>query len=104
MMSHRSQLPLHDVFHPDNLSRTLRKQASRVVEEARSDQLALFLGAGVSKAAGLPLWGALLQDLAKQAGMDDKELTMLKALNFLDQVLCAVLWVLCFACCTCEML
>lgn len=45
----------------------------------------LFLGAGVSFGAGMPLWGQLLCDLAEKAGMTDNEIKALGQLSFLDQ-------------------
>jgi hypothetical protein len=38
---------------------------------ARRGQLALFVGAGVSAAAGLPTWEQLLDELAARSGLDD---------------------------------
>ncbi|MDP9408622.1 MAG: SIR2 family protein [Actinomycetota bacterium] len=48
--------------------------ARRLADQARSGQLALFLGAGVSAGAGLPSWGALLRQLGEEAGMSGREL------------------------------
>ncbi|MGY1743424.1 MULTISPECIES: SIR2 family protein [unclassified Blastococcus] len=39
---------------------------------ARRGQLALFVGAGVSAAAGLPTWEQLLDELATRSGLDDR--------------------------------
>ncbi|GAB3360520.1 SIR2 family protein [Modestobacter lapidis] len=52
---------------PDELCRV----AGQLGERARRGQLAVFLGAGVSAAAGLPTWEQLLDELAGRAGLDD---------------------------------
>lgn len=48
-----------------DLSPTLMAEAKRLSDYALRDELALFLGAGVSIGAGLPSWGELLNRLAK---------------------------------------
>jgi hypothetical protein len=40
-------------------------------ERAARGQLAVFVGAGVSAAAGLPTWEQLLDELAERSGLDD---------------------------------
>jgi hypothetical protein len=40
-------------------------------ERAGRGQLAVFVGAGVSAAAGLPTWEQLLDELAERSGLDD---------------------------------
>ena len=45
--------------------------AGQLGEKARRGQLALFIGAGVSAAAGLPTWEQLLDELAARSGLDD---------------------------------
>jgi SIR2-like protein len=49
----------------------LRQVAEQLGERARGGKLAVFLGAGVSAAAGLPTWEQLLDELAGRAGLDD---------------------------------
>ncbi|WP_448616111.1 SIR2 family protein [Modestobacter sp. URMC 112] len=49
----------------------LRTVAEQLGRHAREGRLAVFLGAGVSAAAGLPTWEQLLDELATRAGMDD---------------------------------
>jgi hypothetical protein len=48
----------------------LRALAERLGEQARRGQLAVFFGAGVSAAAGLPTWEQLVDELAEASGLD----------------------------------
>lgn len=50
----------------------LRQLAERLGEHARRGQLAVFIGAGVSAAAGLPTWERLLGELAERTGFDER--------------------------------
>jgi hypothetical protein len=50
----------------------LHAVAEDLGERARAGELAVFLGAGVSAAAGLPTWERLLDELAGRAGLDDE--------------------------------
>ena len=71
---------------PNDLTPALRVEAERVAGLAQRGELALFLGAGVSMAAGYPSWGALLDVLAARAKMADDERRGLSELkNVLDQ-------------------
>jgi hypothetical protein len=47
----------------------LRAVAERLGEQARRGQLAVFFGAGVSAAAGLPTWEQLVDELAEASGL-----------------------------------
>jgi hypothetical protein len=47
------------------LNKCMLREAARLAEEARSQRLVLFLGAGVSDGAGLPDWTKFLESLAK---------------------------------------
>jgi len=49
----------------------LRELAEQLGERARRGQLALFIGAGVSAAAGLPTWEELVDELAGRSGLDE---------------------------------
>jgi hypothetical protein len=62
------------------LEEDLLKGADELAERARANELALFLGAGVSAAAGLPLWSELLSQLATEAGLRPEDLRGLDAL------------------------
>lgn len=66
----------------DSLTDSLRKEADKL---AGKSDLALFLGAGVSQAAGLPDWNGLLQGLARQVPMSDDECDALTRINSMDQ-------------------
>jgi hypothetical protein len=48
----------------------LRALAEQLGEKARRGQLAVFFGAGVSAAAGLPTWEQLVGELAEASGLD----------------------------------
>jgi hypothetical protein len=63
----------------------LQDQAKALADKAKGGALALFLGAGVSASAGLPLWGELLDKLARRAHMGADERDALRRLNALDQ-------------------
>jgi hypothetical protein len=60
-------------FWPADLTPALRREAEKLATLAADGKLALFLGAGVSVAAGLPSWGGLLAALAGRAGMSADE-------------------------------
>ena len=59
--------------------------ADALALRAGRGELALFLGAGVSCGAGVPLWGGLLDELAAAAGMPGSERDDLRQLDPLDQ-------------------
>src|SRR5829696_377890 len=54
-----------------DLPDALRELAEQLGETARRGQLAVFIGAGVSAAAGLPTWEQLVGELAARSGLDD---------------------------------
>lgn len=65
----------------------LREAADDLARKARHGDLVVFLGAGVSQAAGLPDWGGLLADLAEErAGIaTDDERAAFARLGELDR-------------------
>jgi hypothetical protein len=77
---------VRQVNWPTDLTDALKAEAERLASHALRGDLALFLGAGVSMAAGLPSWGGLLDQLANHAGMSREERLALSELrNALDQ-------------------
>jgi hypothetical protein len=61
------------------LDRTYLDHADRLGELAAKEYLVLFLGAGVSRAAGLPSWSGLLAELAEKADISPASLEALSA-------------------------
>ncbi len=49
----------------------LRRKAHKLAEVAGAGDMVLFLGAGVSRGAGLPTWGALLEELASDPALGE---------------------------------
>lgn len=66
-----------------HLEPELRTEAERLGGLARNGELALFIGAGVSMGAGLPGWGALLQELVGEAS--DLAVAEFDSMSPLDQ-------------------
>jgi SIR2-like domain len=79
--------PWHCFGH--QMSKALRRQtllhADFLASKARHDELVLFIGAGCSYNAGLPLWNDLLSKLARVAGMNTTEQSALSSLDYLDR-------------------
>jgi NAD-dependent SIR2 family protein deacetylase len=67
------------------LGPSLFAEAKRLAELAANGQLVLFLGAGVGKSAGLPLWNELLDELAQDAGVSEAERRALADLDPTDR-------------------
>ncbi|MFW3172059.1 SIR2 family protein [Geodermatophilus sp. CPCC 206100] len=70
--------------HSWDLPDHLMTLAEDLGERARRGQLAAFIGAGVSAAAGLPTWEELLDELAERSGLDDGLRTGLSGLPAQD--------------------
>lgn len=71
----QNQRRSHNSF--PTLDADLREHGQRLAELARSGELALFLGAGVSMPAGLPSWWTLLVRLDERCGVTEAELLSL---------------------------
>jgi hypothetical protein len=63
----------------------LRNQADVIADHVRSNNLVLFMGAGVGRDAGLPDWDGLLEDLAQFAGMSAEETAAIRSLDPRDR-------------------
>jgi hypothetical protein len=63
----------------------LREHAEALAALASRQRLVVFMGAGVSAAAGLPTWHQLLDELARGAGFNDDERRGLALLGPLDR-------------------
>jgi hypothetical protein len=71
---------------PSELTQPLRDKAEKLANLAAQGRLALFLGAGVSIAAGLPGWADMIKALARHASFSDEELKALSGVHSaLDQ-------------------
>ena len=67
------------------LPRALRDEVDRIAEHAARGRLVLFIGGGVGRGAGLPLWDEMLDLLARQAGMTADERRALADLDPTDR-------------------
>lgn len=67
------------------LDERLRREADRLGDHAASGRLVLFIGGGVARGAGLPLWGEMLDRLAQRAGVPSDERDELSQLDPLDR-------------------
>lgn len=78
---------------PTDLTPALRAEADRLAAHALRGDLALFLGAGVSMAAGLPGWAGLLAELADRAGASaDGRAALAEVRSALDQATVVERW------------
>ena len=63
----------------------LCKQAEDIASKAQKGQVVLFLGAGISVESGIPAWQALLNGVANELGMTDREIAGLGKFDPRDQ-------------------
>lgn len=68
---------------PDGVN--LHQHAQRLSSHAIKNHLVLFIGAGISRGAGLPLWRDLLNELAKGSVGDGAASEELKTIDLRDQ-------------------
>ena len=61
------------------------RAADAIAAHANAGRLALFLGAGVSRTAGLPLWGELIAELLELAQVDGEQHDAVSRLGVQDQ-------------------
>lgn len=71
-------------FH-ERANPKLLREAHALADEARKNQLVLFIGAGVSAGVGLPTWDRLLSEAANEAGFDSKQIPLLAKQDLRDQ-------------------
>lgn len=62
-----------------------RQAAESLAQHARRGDLVVFVGAGVSASAGLPAWQRLLDDVARELGLDDRAVAEMHQLDVRDQ-------------------
>lgn len=80
MRGDRSQL-----WDLDDQEGRLAAVARRLAEHVQGSNLVLFLGAGVSSGAGLPVWQQLLDELAHEASFSGEEISRLHGFDLRDQ-------------------
>jgi hypothetical protein len=68
-----------------DLPEDLQCAAEELAGLASKGRLSLFLGAGVSRAAGLPLWSDLLEEILDEAGVDEDDRAAASRLEVPDQ-------------------
>lgn len=64
---------------------SLEREAEKLAAAVRTDSLVLFMGAGVSKNAGVPDWKELLQSIASETHFKPEELAAMAKHDFRDQ-------------------
>jgi hypothetical protein len=73
--------------HFPQMTACLQNELEGIARDIARDNLVLFLGAGISAGAGLPLWAKLLDDLASAAEMSAAERKALQRYDFLEQAM-----------------
>jgi hypothetical protein len=68
-----------------DLPEALRSVGDQIAAEARSGNLVVFLGAGVSVAAGVPAWRQLLAQIGTDLGIEASQMTAIRDLDPRDQ-------------------
>lgn len=68
-----------------SLPEQLRLEAEALGERARNGDLVVFLGAGVSRSAGIPLWRDLLEVAARKMSLSEDDIRSLSHLDLRDQ-------------------
>jgi hypothetical protein len=67
------------------LDERLIEEADKLISYAQSEKLVVFIGAGISAAAGMPMWGQLLGELEIEADITQQEKQFSDQLPFLDR-------------------
>lgn len=70
-------------WKPDKQLKASYEEAKKIIKDAMLNKnLVLFVGAGVSKNSGMPLWSEAVDQIAKAVGVDPKEFDNLKIPQF----------------------
>lgn len=77
--------PTEDLAMAFDLPASLVAEARRLASLAEAGRLVLFLGAGVGAGSGLPLWNAMLHQIAAETGLGGENLAAFDALDPLDR-------------------
>jgi len=89
IMYSAAQAVRHELIDKDRLwaglPHALRRTAEELGERAKAGGLVLFMGAGVSRGAGVPVWRELLHHIGNELGMTDVEIDSLAGLDPRDQ-------------------
>ena len=80
----RGRHPEESTGWPD-LPPALAAEATRLAAHAVDERLVVFIGAGVSRASGLPNWTELLERIATEASVGPHEVAALNKLHELDR-------------------
>ncbi|KAN0050425.1 hypothetical protein ACTA71_003549 [Dictyostelium dimigraforme] len=77
--------PTFSSIYRNLLGDEIMKKAHTLGKLLKEDKLAIFLGAGSSRSAGLPTWTGLLDMLGAKLGMTETELRQMEQLHHLDR-------------------